>query len=64
MDFYRQKKQLNHYNLKNLKNKKKFIYMFVIFDFSKTKKILHKIKPKIIFHLASNADVLDLFQTL
>ena len=59
---YRQKKQLNQYNLRNLKNQKKvYLHFCDLLDFSKTKKILKKIKPKIIFHLASNADVLGSF---
>ncbi len=60
--FYRKKKQLSQNNLKNLKNQKKvFLHICDLLDFSKTKKILNKIRPQIIFHLASNADVLGSF---
>ena len=60
--FYRKKKQLKQYNLNNLKSHKNvYLHLCDLLDFNKTKKIINKIKPKIIFHLASNADVLGSF---
>ena len=46
------------------RNKKRcFFYKLDLQNYSKTKKIINKIKPDLIFHLASNADVRRSFDT-
>ena len=59
----RNKKSLNSNNLKYL-NKKKIKFIFIdLTNYKKVYNALKKVKPNIIFHLASNADVLESFNT-
>ena len=54
----RNKKKIKDYNIKNLlKNKNFSIEHADLINVNKLKNLVNKIKPKIIFHLASNADV-------
>lgn len=53
---YRNKSNLNDYNLSKIKKKIK-LEMCDLNNFKKIKKIILKYKPFIIYHLASNADV-------
>ncbi len=58
----RNKRSLRNNNLKFI-NHKKINFVFVdLTDYSKVYQALKKIKPDIIFHLASNADVLQSFK--
>ena len=58
----RNKKKLNSYNLKNLKKNPRVKFSYIgLSNLAKLKIYLKRIKPDIIYHLASNADVLSSF---
>lgn len=58
----RGKKKLSSYNLKNLKQNPNVKFSFIgLSNVYQLKKYLKKVKPDIIYHLASNADVLSSF---
>ena len=60
---YRNKKKLNSYNLKNLiKNPRVKLNYMSLNNVKKIQIYLRKIKPNIIFHLASDANVLNSFK--
>lgn len=58
----RNKKKLSSYNLKNLKKNPRVKFSFIgLSNLAQLKKYFKKVKPDIIYHLASNADVLSSF---
>ena len=58
----RNKKKLSSYNLKNLKKNPRVKFSFIgLGNLVQLKEYFKKVKPDIIYHLASNADVLSSF---
>lgn len=53
-------RKANQNNLKNIKSKSK-LFKCDLNNYSRVKKLINKIKPDVIFHLASNADVKQSF---